>query len=202
MYFFKKIINIYNMRYLLSIFILLIGISASAVTFDKYYPDAEIPPSGIKISAGTFIRAMNLRDINTLVNDIGDECEFINVTDMFIGDYLVLPKNSHIYGSVEDIREPVQGNNAAIKIRIDKIVTANGDYTYFVEGHISGGADNYIGGEDTAPAYYKTTPHYIGGWGGGILQLLPMNVYAFGEHKKIKAGEEVFVILHKDLKIY
>lgn len=202
MYFFQKIINIYNMRYFLSILILLIGLNSGAVTFDKYYPDEEIPPSGVKLSAGTIIRVMNLRDINTLVNDIGDECEFINVTDMFIGDYLVLPKNSHIYGSVEDIREPVQGNNAAIKIRIDKIVTANGDYTYFVEGHIGGGADNYIGGEDTAPAYYKTTPHYISGWGGGILQLLPMNVYTFGEHKSIKAGEEVFVILHKDLKIY
>lgn len=188
--------------FFVTVFFILIALSSNAVTFERYYPEEEIPASGITMRSGTFIKVMNLRDINTFSNDIGDDCEFLNVADMFIGDYLILPRNSHIYGSIEDIREPVQGNNAAVKIRIDKIVTADGDNTYFVEGHIYAPADNYIGGEETAPAYYKTTPHYIEGWGGGILQLTPLNIYTFGKHKQIKAGEEVFVILHKDLKIY
>lgn len=188
---------------LLLIIILLCGIAVQAVTFDRYYPTENIPSQGVVISAGNFLRVVNLRDINTFANDIGDECEFINITDMFIGDVLAIPKNSHIYGVIEDIREPVQGNNAAIKIKVDKLITADGDKTYFLEGHIFGANDNYIGGELTAPAFYKTTPHYIEGWSDiGILQLTPLNIYGYGKHTQIKAGDEVFVILERDLKIY
>ena len=189
-------------KYFLTILILITGLFSQAVTFDQYYPTDEKPTNSIVLRAGTLIRVMNLRNINTFANDIGDECEFINVVDMFVGDYMVLPKNSHIFGVVEDIREPVQGNDAAIKIKIDKIVTPDKEITYFVEGHIGGGADFYIGGKQTPPAYYKTTPHYTKGWGHGILQLTPLNIYSFGKHTQIKAGEEVFVILQKDLKIY
>ena len=190
------------MKYFVMILMLIfINSDANAVTFDKYYPNAEIPPEGKILKAGTIIRVMSLRDINTFSNDIGDDCEFINVTDMFMGVYAVLEKNAHIYGQIEDIREPVQGNNAAIEIKIEKIVTADGEREYYTEGHIYSAGDNYIGGEETNPVYYKTTPHYISGWGGGILQLTPLNIYGNGEHKQIKAGEELFVILEKDLKI-
>lgn len=191
------------MKYLLSIILFVfLSQSAQAVTFDRYYANEEIPKGGITLRAGTFLKVMNLRDINTFSNDIGDECEFINVADMFVGDCLVLPRNSHIFGSIEDLREPVQGNNGALKIKIDRIVTDDGDITYFTEGHVYSPADNYIGGEETAPMYYKTTPHYIDGWGGGILQLSPLNIYNYGKHTQIKAGQEVFVTIEKDLKIY
>ncbi len=189
------------MKYLLSVIVLLIGLQVNAVTFDQYYPTEQLPESGITLKKGTMLKVVNLRDINTFSNDIGDECEFMNVADMFIGEYLVLARNTHIYGAVEDIREPVQGNNAAIKIKIDKIVTPEGDNTYFVNGYIYSPTDNYIGGEQTAPAYYKTTPHYNQGWGGGILHLTPLNIYGYGKHTQIKAGTEVFVILQQDLKI-
>lgn len=189
-------------KFLMTAMILLAGISANAVTFDRYYPTEQIPPNGITLSAGNFLRVVNLRDINTFANDIGDECEFINTTDMFIGDVLVIPKNSHIYGVIEDIREPVQGNDAAIKIKVDKLVTADGDKTYYLHGHIFGANDNYIGGGQTNPAFYKTTPHYTEGWAIGILQLTPLNIYGYGKHQQIKAGDEVFIILERDLKIY
>lgn len=191
-----------KIKAILIMILMLVGIKSEAVTFDAYYPTDERPSSSIILRAGTIIKAVNLRNINTFTNDIGDECEFINVIDMFVGDYMVLAKNSHIYGVVEDIREPVQGNNAAIKIKINKIITADGETTYFVEGHLGGGSDFYIGGGQTAPAYYKKTPHYSKGWGHGILQLTPLNIYGYGKHTQIKAGEEVFVILEKDLKIY
>ena len=50
-------------------------------------------------------------------------------------------------------------------------------------------------------AYYKKTPHYIEGWGYGILQLTPINIYEQGKHAQIKPGAELLVIFHKDLKI-
>ncbi|MBQ2645011.1 hypothetical protein IJG14_05515 [bacterium] len=193
----KKII-LFTIIFLIS----LNGLKTKAVTFDTYYPPQdERPKESIILKAGTFLKVMNLRDINTFTGDIGDECEFVNVTDMFIGEFLIIPKSSHIYGTIEDIREPVQGNNAAIKIKIEKIVTPDEDKTYYVNGYIEGDSNFYIGGEQTAPAYYKTTAHYTEGWGGGILQMTPLNIYEFGKHTQIKAGQEVRVILVNDLKI-
>ncbi|MCR5261423.1 MAG: hypothetical protein K6C94_06250 [Candidatus Gastranaerophilales bacterium] len=175
---------------------------ADAVTFDDYYPNPdERPTESIVLKSGTLLKVMCVRGINTFTGDIGDECEFINTSDMFVGEFNVLPKNSHVYGVIEDIREPVQGNNAAIKIKINKLVTPDLDTTYYLDGYIGGGADFYIGGEQTAPVYYKATPSYNEGWGNGILQMNPLNIYAYGKHTQIKAGQEVFVILVKDLKI-
>lgn len=190
------------MRYLFIIFILFTGLNVQAVTFDRYYPSEPVPENGITINAGTFLKVMNLRDINTLNNDIGDECEFLNVTDMFIGDNLVIPKNTHVFGVVEDIREPVQGNDAAIKIKIDRLFFPDTEKTYYVEGHVAGGSDFYIGGGQTNPAYYRTVPHYTDGWGAGVLQLAPLNIYGYGKHMQIKAGEELIIILQQNLKIF
>jgi hypothetical protein len=183
---------------------MLISLQANATTFDKYYPNETPPEKPIILRSGTIIRVLNLRGISTFANDIGDECEFINVTDMFVDEYLVFPKDTRLYGVVEDIREPVQGNDGAIKIKINKIVTPNGELyysrTYYVDAYISNGGDNYIGGGQTKPAYYRTVAHYNEGW-DPILQLQPLNIYGFGKHTVLKTGEEYFVILQKDLKI-
>ncbi len=204
MYFFKNFIIIKYMRYFLSILLIFLGLQVRAVTFDRYYPDETIPEKPIIIKAGTLLRVVNLRGINTFANDIGDECEFINVTDMFIDEFLVFPKNSHVYGVVEDIREPVQGQDASIKIRLNKIVTPDGELsysrTYYIDGHIAGDRNDYIGGKQTKPAYYKTVAHYNEGW-DPILQLQPLNIYGFGKHTHLKTGDEYFVIIQKDLKI-
>lgn len=205
MYFLKKSLIIICMKkfnVILLIFFLFLGLNAQAVTFDSYYPpEDEEFTEPIVLKAGTFLKVVNLRNINTFTADIGDECEFINVTDMFVKENLIIPKNSHLFGVVEDIREPVQGNNASIKIKVNKIVYPDKDTVYYIEAYIEGRENFYIGGEQTAPAYYKLTPHYTQGWGGGILQMAPLNIYGFGKHTQIKAGQEVFVVLVKDLKI-
>lgn len=188
-------------KLLLLLLLLLISNPSEGVTFDNYYPDDEKPTKNLVMCKGTFLRVVNLRDINSFTADIGDECEFINKTDMFIDEYLVIPQNSKIYGHIEDIREPVQGTNGAIKIKITKIVTPYEDHIYEVDGHIYAPNNNYIGGEQTHVAYYKKTPHYIKGWGYGILQLTPLNIYEFGKHAQIKPGAELYVVLHHDLKI-
>ena len=191
-----------TIKYIFAILILFIGLKSNAVTFDEYYPPQdEYPTQSIVLKAGTMLKVMSLRNINTFTGDIGDDCEFINVADMFVGEYRILPKNSHVYGTIEDIREPVQGNNASMKIKINKIVTPDLDTTFYVDAYVEGASDFYIGGEQTNPAYYKATPHYTQGWGGGILQMTPLNIYGYGKHTQINAGQEVFVILVKDLKI-
>ena len=183
------------------IMLLVLSIPAYGVTFDEYYTDDEKPNKPLYIRQGTFIRVVNLREINTFIADVGDECEFVNKYDMFIDEYLALPRNSKVYGVVEDIKEPVQGKNASIKIKVNKIITPYGDKILYPNAHIYAQNDNYIGGEKTNLAYYKKSPHYIEGWGGGVIQLTPLNIYEQGKHAQIKPGAELIVVFHKDLKI-
>ena len=189
-------------KIILAILLLLFSSEAYSVTFDEYYPEDIKPSKNLTVRKGSYIKVVNLRGINTFTYDIGDECEFINTNDMFIDEYLVLPRNSKVYGVVEDIREPVQGTNSAIKIKINKIVTPYQDKTFYPKAHIYSKNNMYIGGEQTNPAYYKKSPHYIEGWGSGVLQLTPLNIYEFGKHTNIKPGTELYALLEEDLKIY
>ena len=184
----KKFIKIFT---LVALFTFAINISKA----DIY--DNQVP---VIIKKGTFVRVMSQREISTATSDIGDEVSFINTTDMYVNDTNAIPQNSILYGAIEDLKEPVQGTNAAMKIKITKIVTPSRKIIS-VNGYVSGSDDNYIGGELTSPLYYNKMPHYTAGWRGGVLQYAPLNIRSQGQHTTIKAGNEFFVVIMDDLKI-
>lgn len=174
--------------------------SGGGKAFDDYDYDTDAPKIPVTVKAGTFLKVVNLAEINSSVADIGDRFEFLNKSDMFVGEYNVFPVNTKFYGVAEDVREPVQGTNGAIKIRITKIVTPE-HYEYFPNAYIYSASDNYLGGGKTPPLYYKKVPHYSQGLSHGVLQFAPINIFEYGKPHKIKPGEELFVILTDDLKI-
>ena len=174
------------------------------LAFDYYYIDDNTPPANISIRAGSFLRVVNVRELSTFIADIGDECEFLNKYDMFINEYLAIPENSKLYGVIEDVREPVQGNNAAMKIRITRIETPD-ERVYYPNAVVQGTNGDYFGGDMTNPAYYKKTPHYIHGFTSGakgVLQFTPLNIYEYGKHTRIVPGAELHVIFLEDLPIF
>ncbi len=185
-----------NMKKILSIFTCIL-----ALTLNSPSIKAEgIQQTCTYIEKGTFLKAISPVEISTEEADVGDSVYFINTSDMYIGDINVIPKGSKLTGTVEDIREPVQGTNAAIKIKILNIITTD-KKTIPVDAYLFGDNDNYIGGEMTPAAYYHRMPHYTKGWKAGVLQYTPSNIRSFGEHKVIKAGSEVLIILNEDLKL-
>ncbi len=156
--------------------------------------------NNIIIKKGTFLKVMSERQISTQEADIDDGVSFINAYDMYVEDTNAIPQNSVFYGIIEDLKEPVQGTNGALKIKITKFITPD-KRTVPIDGYIYNENDNYIGGELTAPMYYSKTPHYIEGFGGGVLQYSPVNIRHPGKHTVIKPGAELFLILNSDLKI-
>ena len=154
----------------------------------------------IIIEKGTFMKGFARTEISTATSDIGDEVCFINSLDMYAQDTDVIPAGSKFMGVIEDLREPVQGTNAALKIKFTKVITPNNKIIP-INAYIYNENDNYIGGERTAPLYYNKMPHYTEGWKGGILQYAPTDIRYPGEHTVIKAGAELNIILIDDLKI-
>ena len=178
-------------KILLLIFIFFIGMNIL---------NAEEPVdnnTNLKVRAGTFIKVMNLNEISTLVSDIEDEVQFLNINDMYVYETNVIPKNTKIFGEVEDVLEPVQGRNGAIKILITKMITPD-KKVYKVKGHLYSDNDNYFGGEETQPVYYRKVPHFQQRI-RPILKAVPLNILEEGRHTVIKPGEELFVIIEEDI---
>ncbi|MGM9994381.1 MAG: hypothetical protein ACI37R_06600 [Candidatus Avigastranaerophilus sp.] len=159
----------------------------------------ELNQQGNAVRQGTFIKVMVPEEISTLTSDIGDEVWFINTQDMYIYETNAIPENTKIYGEVEDVKEPVQGRDATLKIRIYKMITPD-KKVYRIKGHIYSDNDNYIGGKETAAVYYRKVPHYNFRL-KPFLQAAPLKVLEMGRHTIVKPGEELFLIFEEDVPI-
>lgn len=157
----------------------------------------ELKQQVLKIREGTFTKVMTRDEFSTLTADIGDEVTFINTQDMFVYETNAIPENTVFYGEIEDVREPVEGKDGALKISIYKMITPD-KKVYRLLGHIYSENDNYIGGKNTGNAYYHKVPHYTQGL-SPMLQVAPLNIYDMGKHTVVKPGAELFVIFEQDV---
>ncbi len=152
-----------------------------------------------KIRKGTFVKVIVPIEFSTLTSDIEDEIWFINSQDMYIYETKVIPENTKFYGEIEDLREPVQGRDGAIKIKINKMITPD-KRVYKIKGHIYSDNDNYLGGKQTSTVYYRKVPHYSQRL-KPFLQAAPLNVLEMGRHTVIKPGAELFLIIEEDIEV-
>ena len=198
MAFFKENINTINMKnvrkIITGLFIIFLVIINNASNI--YAKEAK---ENLKIKEGTFIKVMVPIEFSTLTSDVGDEVWFINIQDMYIYETNVIPENTKIYGEIEDLLEPVQGRDGAIKIQINKMITPD-KKVYKVKGHIYSENDNYLGGKETSAVYYKKVPHYSQKL-KPFLQVAPLNVLEMGRHTVVKPGAELFLIIEEDLEV-
>ncbi len=151
----------------------------------------------LKIREGTFAKVMTRDEFSTLTADIGDEVTFINTQDMYVYETNAIPENTVFYGEIEDVREPVEGKDGALKISIYKMITPD-KKVYRLSGHIYSENDNYIGGKNTQSIYYHKVPHYNQRL-KPMLKVAPLNIYEMGKHTVVKPGAELFVIFEKDI---
>lgn len=151
----------------------------------------------VKVRSGTFLKVMNTNEISTLISDEEDKVVFINTQDMYVYETNVIPVNTKIYGEIEEILEPVQGRDGALKISIYKMITPD-KKVYRVKGHIYSENENYIGWKYTAPTYYRKVAHYNHRM-QPMLQVAPLNVLEMGQHTVILPGAELFVVLEEDI---
>lgn len=150
-----------------------------------------------KVRSGTFLKVLNLAEISTLMADAEDEVMFLNLNDMYVYENKVFPANTKIYGEVEEVLEPVAGRDAAIKISIHKMITPD-KKVYKVKGHIYSEENNYLGGRQTQPIYYRKVPHYNYGL-KPMLKVAPLNILEMGQHTVILPGAELFMVLEEDV---
>ena len=155
----------------------------------------------IKLAKGSFLKAINQRDISTSTAKVGDVEYFINPEDVFVGESNIIPKNSLYLGEVEQIIEAVEGINASMKIKIYKVITPDGN-EYSIDAYVYKNGSTTIGGDLAQIAYYTRMPHYPGVWKKGALQYVPTTIREMGHPTVIRGGDEVIFIINSDLSLY
>ena len=177
----------------LAIFLTSLNVFASDSELRSYSP--------ILLKKGAFVKVVNQRLISTAIADEGDEVSFIVPTDVWCGEAKIFPKETMFYGFVEELNEPVQGTNGALKLKVDKVVFPDNTEAA-INAYISYKGDTTIGGELTAPLEYTKMPHHIKypNVYRGVLQYVPGNKRFFGQHLVIKAGAELVLMLNEDYK--
>ena len=179
------------------IFILFLIITISSTVFAEELRTETY----LKIPKGTYIRVINQKLVSTQLADEGDIVTFINPTDIWLGETKVIPKRTIFEGFIEELNEPVQGTNGALKIKMNKLILPQGD-TLDMDAYVTLKGSSTIGGEMTPPMEYAKMPHYINypGVYKGVLQYVPGKKKFFGQHTVIKPGAELVLELNEDLK--
>ena len=155
----------------------------------------------ISIAKGSFLKAISQRTISTSTVKVGDIEYFINPEDVFVGTSNIIPKNSVYLGEVQEVLEAVEGINAAMKIKIYKVITPD-RREYALDANVYWKGSTTVGGDLAEVSYYTRMPHYPGTWKRGALQYVPTSIREMGHPTVIKAGDEVTFIINSDLSLY
>ena len=161
----------------------------------------------IILPAGSFIPVLSTQEISTETCPEGYKVKFISTSDLFMYETNILPRETVFYGYIEKINEPVVGTNAAMKIKITKLILPDG-FEIPVQGYIYSSNDNIIGGELTPPSEWVKMPHYQARFQGipwnyrmTTLQIRPGGKRSMGVHTKIPAGDQQIIILTSNTPI-
>ena len=163
------------------------------------------PARTVFLPKGTFVKITNVKEFSSQFIDEGDELTFISTYDVFMGETKLIPQKTVFYATVEKVREPLQGTNAAISIRVNKMVTPDG-ITYAIDGYVTSGNGNlYLGGTRTPALYYTRMPHYtqwkITRWKVGAAQYCETNTREYGFHTIVKSGAELILVLQDNFDL-
>ena len=160
--------------------------------------DVQIDMRGynaIEVPAGTFIPVMNAQEISTQYCSDGYKVKFIVTDDMYMHDTNIIPKETQIYGYVENIHDPVVGTNASMKIRVSKLVYVDG-VEVPIKGYLYHANGNMFGGELSEPVKYRKVAHRQLRMGlYPTLQIKPSYERKMGVHTTIPSGYNGVVVL-------
>lgn len=204
--FFIKISIILFMKKLALILLTIFALAMPCFAQENYLDETQLRNyDGIELRAGTFVPVINTAEVSTLNCDEGFPVKFIATSDLYLYDTTVIPRETEFYGYVEEIKDPVVGTNASMKIKITRMVYTDG-FEIPLRAYIYTPNNNIIGGELTPPAEWVKIPHYqkrffsLRSW-APTLQVRPGNKRQMGQHVAVKTGERCFVVLMEPVMI-
>ena len=148
----------------------------------------------ITIPQGTFIPVMNTQEISTQTCSEGYKVKFIATNDLYMHETNIVPKDTEFFGYIEKINAPVIGTNAAMKIKISKMVYNDG-FEIPVKGYLYTSNNNIFGGGISEPAKYIGMAQTQQRVKRTTIQLRPCGERKMGTHTVIPTGSNEIIML-------
>lgn len=149
---------------------------------------------GIIIPEGTFIPVMNTQEISTQTCSEGYKVKFISTNDLYLYETNIVPKDTEFFGYIEKINAPVVGTNAAMKIRISKMVYKDG-VEVPLRGYLYTSNNNVFGGGISEPLKYIPIAQRQQKVKKTTLQMIPAKGRKMGAHTTIPTGSNEIIVL-------
>lgn len=150
--------------------------------------------SSVEVPAGTFIPVINLQEISTEYCPEGYKVKFLSTNDLFLHETNIIPRGTEFYGYIEKINAPVIGTNAAMKIKITKMIYTDG-FEVPIKGYLYTSNNNVFGGGISEPAKYVRIAQRQLKVKKTTLQIRPGNERKMGTHTVIPTGSNEIIML-------
>jgi hypothetical protein len=155
------------------------------LAYEEYLPKGSL----VKVYAKIPLTTAELQE--------GSEVFFVAPADVWVCEKKAIEKGDIFRGYVDNLKMPILGVNAAMSVKITKIVDKYGDERDF-KGKIIFFGSSILGGNLTYPASYNKVIHPRKVYGnslGGTLQYVPSGEYQFGNHVGVTPRDSLFVEL-------
>lgn len=153
-----------------------------------------------ELKPGTALQIFLQTPINTATNQAGDPVEGAMTQNLYLGDTLLLSKNTRLTGSIVRLDPPMQGRNAILAIRFNEIILDNGERLP-IESHLKTEHPEHIWGGEATPGTkpYLSTQRV---WGiGEYNRVVYGGPRAMGHHIEFLPGERWTLVLEQPLTI-
>lgn len=156
------------------------------------------------LQKGALIKVYTKTPLSTDSLEEGSVVYFIAPADLWILEQKAIEKGDIFYGYVDMLKMPILGVNAAMSIKIKKIVKTNGEQKDLEGRILFPNSKEVLGGNLTNPASYNTALHprrVYGNFWGGTLQYVPSGEYEFGSHVGVNPRDSLFIQLDEEYYI-
>jgi hypothetical protein len=125
------------------------------------------------LPVGSAFQVLLQTPVNTATNQIQDPVEVIMDTNLYLGEELILTKNTRFKGYINQLEPPIQGRNAILHILFTEIYTDIGEILP-INAHVRTERKDHKWGGELTPG---TTP-----------MISTQQVYEIGEYNRVVYG--------------
>lgn len=152
------------------------------------------------LQPGTVLHVVLQTPVHTGVNQPDDTVEAQIVQNVYLGRELILPRHTRFEGRIERLEPPLQGRDAVLGIRFDRILLENGE-TLPIRTHIQTGREDFLWGGGLTPGTKpRLVTHRVYGI-GEYNQTVLSGPRAMGRHIEFSPGEHWVLVLDAPLTI-
>lgn len=174
-------------------------------------PYTPVSPSAIRqepdpnfisytLKSGTALQILLQTPLDTAINQAKDPVEGIMSKNLYLGNELVLSKNTRFLGEIVRLEPPLQGRDALLEVRFTEILLDNGEKLP-IEAHIRTEHPEHIWGGQVTPGT-KPMKSIQRIWGiGEYTRTVWGGPRAMGQHVTIQPGEHWTMILEQPLTL-